>query len=377
MKKIEKRIDSLLDSEKKHTILNMASALDRGAFEFNTKELEDLSEIIFELGFMNVELNKIHTIHEGIKFNEQIVLSSSRGLMGKKITGCTPNLITGVEFSEKVWTPALEDFRLEHCSAQVNQQDKLINQMSKMNPDFYNIFEGSQSKLGAFLVASILVRFHEEILRKVWFNELTAATQANGGELTNGTDIGYFNTFDGIFKQFRANLMATNRVVIAENAQTTYATQALVAGRGKAILNALWSKADMRLRANPDAHILVTQTIWDAYLADLEAIENAGAGNITTTEDGKTVLKYRGIELIPMHIWDRVIGEYYNTGTAWIMPHRAVLTTADNVPIGTLSKSDFDSLEAFYDKYNKVNVIDGAYSIDSKILEDYLIVMAL
>lgn len=360
------------------TVLN-SDGFDNGTFTFSKKELSDLSKIIFELGFASTEISKLHTIHEGIVFNEQIVLANSRGLLGQKVTGCTPSATNGIKLSEKLWTPVLEDFRMTHCSATVNTQDKLINQMKKINPDYYNIFEGSQNRLGQFLIASLLERLSEELLRKAWFNDTAGANVDDGGTISDGLDIKFFNSFNGLFKQFLSNatLMATKRVTITENAGATYALQALPDNKGRDYLRAVYKLADQRLRSHPNSQFYVTQEIWDSYLDFLESVENSGAGNVTTTTDGKTILKYRGKELIVMGVWDRTIQEYYDNGTKWDKPNRIVFSTADNLPIATLAKSDFTTLDAFYDKVTKMNYIDGAYSIDSKILEDYMVVMAL
>lgn len=355
-----------------------ASAFDNGEFQFNKKELSDLSKIIFATTFEATELRKLHQVDEGILYDEQIVLANSEGLMGKKVTGCTPSATNGIELSEKVWQPVKEDFRLEHCSADVNNQDKLIQQMTQMNDDFYKIFEGSQNKLGQFLIASLLERFNEEIMRKIWFNDKAIATVANGGNLTNGTDIGFFNSFDGLFKQFfsDANLNTKYRVTIAKNAGSTYDAQMLEDQEGYEILRAVYMKADMRLRTNPNALFYVTQTVYDAYLGYLETVTKTGAGSIEITENGKTLVKYRGIEVVPIHVWDRVIGKYFDNGTKQVMPNRAVLSTPQNLRVGTLSETDFHKLKAYFVDYHNLNVIDGIYSIDAKIIEDYMVVMA-
>src|SRR6056300_1978662 len=128
----------------------MASGITSG-FSFNSEELKNWSKVIDELTFGDPTLNELHDIKTGIKYNEQTVFAGRMGLMGKAVAGCTPNAIGGIALTEKFWTPIEEDFRLEHCSADVNAQDKLLRQMARMNPDFYNVIEGSQSTIGSFL----------------------------------------------------------------------------------------------------------------------------------------------------------------------------------------------------------------------------------
>lgn len=353
----------------------MATAITSG-FSFSPEELKDWSKVINEFTFGDKSLNELHEIYQGLKYNEQIVFAGRIGLMGKAVTGCTPNTISGVTLTEKFWTPVDEDFRLPHCSADVNAQDKLLRQMSRMNPDFYNVIEGSQSVLGSYLVAKILESFNENLIRKVWFSDTDAETVANSGVFTNGIDLGYFNTFDGLFKQIFAEVTGSQKVTITKNSGATYALQELASGESIAVLKAMYNAADSRLLAQPNKKFYVTRSLWDGYLNDLESIENTGAGNTMINQDGKVTLTYRGVEVVNMEIWDRIIDAYQNDGTAYNLPHRAVLTTPQNIPVGTLADGDFGTVDAFYDRTLKTNFIDGVYTIDAKHLESYLTVVA-
>lgn len=356
----------------------MATQLNTSDFSFNKEELKDWSKVVKELTYGDKELNELFDVETGIKYDQQIVFASRGGLLGKKVNGCTPNAIDGVDFSEKVWTPVFEDFRLEHCTADHNQQDKIVNQMAKMNPDFYQILEGSQRGVGDFLVASILDRWKESIMRKLWLSDTTAADITGGGDFTNGTDVAYFNTFDGFYKQIFAEIAegAKNHVDIAKNDGASYAAQELEANEAVGILRKMYNAADSRLLGLQDKKFYVTRSIYDGYLNDLEDTQNSGAGNTMITEDGKMTLTYRGIEVINIEVVDRAISEFQNDGTKLNIPHRAVLTTPTNLKVGTLAESDFGELDAFYDRYQKVNVIDGVYSIDAKFMESYLAVAA-
>lgn len=355
----------------------MASAITSG-FSFNPKELEELSQVINELTFADPALNALHDINQGIKYKEQIVFAGRIGLLGKKVTGCTPNSIDGISLTEKIWDPADIDFRLEHCSADVNVQDKLLRQMSRMNPDFYTIFEGSQNVLGQFLVAKVIEGWQENLLRQVWFCDVDADTIAEGGVLTNGTDVDFFNMFDGLFKQIFAEVSSgdKNYIAITKNAGASYAAQALASGDAIATLKAMYNAADSRLLGMTDKKFYVTRTLWDGYLNDLEDIQNQGAGNTLINENGQVTLTYRGVEVVNMEVWDRTIDSYQDNGTKWNLPHRAVLTTPMNIPVGTLAEGDFGTVDAFFDRTLKTNFIDGVYTLDAKHLESYLTVAA-
>lgn len=357
----------------------MASAISNGTFTFSPEELKDWARVINELTFGDGELNSVHDVQEGIKHKEQIVFAGKMGLLGKKVgANCTPNEISGITLTQKFWDPAFEDFRLKHCTTDVNQQDKLVNQMARMNPDYFTVIEGSQKGVGDFLVASVLEAVKENLWFKVWFDDKDASTfedSDGSNDFTNGTDVDYFNSFDGIWKQiFAETELGTGGAyftAIDKNAQASYAAQALASGDAIAAMKGVYNKADSRLRNRADAKFLVTRSVYDGIVNDLEAIQNGG-GFTQTNEGGMSTLRYRGIEVKMMDVWDRFIDVYQNNGTKWNIPHRIVLTVASNIPVGTLAQGDFGTLEAFYDMYHKVNVIDGVYSLDAKLLEDYL-----
>ena len=73
----------------------MAAAITSG-FSFNQEELKEWSQVISELTFGDPEINSLHQVEQGIKHNKQIVFAGRMGLMGKTVSGCTPNEISGI-----------------------------------------------------------------------------------------------------------------------------------------------------------------------------------------------------------------------------------------------------------------------------------------
>ena len=354
----------------------MASAI-TSAFDFNQEELKDISEIIGERFYTNPQIASLHDIEQGVKYNKQIVFAGKKGLVASAMTGCTPNEIDGIVFTEKTWTPVDHDFRLPHCSADVNAQDKLLRQFARMNPDFYNVLEGSNSSVGNFLIAFVEDALMQDIIWKTWFSDTAADIQGNGGEFVDTVDIDRINTFDGFFKQLEAAVASEglSRQEIAKNAEASFAAQALAANEGLEILRGMYEKADSRLIADPNKKFMVTRTIYDNLLTTYEERESNG-GLLTRLENGGG-LAFRGVEVVNMAtVWDVFIDTYLNDGTARVNPHRALLTIPTNIPLGTVNDADFITLDAFYDKKDKTNYVDAAFNLDVKFLEAYLGVVA-
>ncbi|MFP9114928.1 hypothetical protein ACLI1A_13410 [Flavobacterium sp. RHBU_3] len=344
------------------------------ALVLNPREAETVSEVIFERVFNDSDLAEYHEVETGIDVKTQIAFATRLGLLGKETQGCTPNEADGFSLTQKYWEPVLEDFRLKHCQTDMPALLKLFRKSQRINPDFFDLV-GSQ-ELGV-IIAAVESALVENIHRKVWFNDKTAATVANSGVFTNGTDLGYFNSFDGLFKQIFAEVptSAANYVAIAKNAGTTYAAQVLDEDAALGIFEKMVTKADERLVSADDVFILASRSLADNYRASLRN-KNLGSGFLEVVEEGRQKLYFDGIEVKVRYDWDRYIKDYQNNGTKYHLPHRAVLTTKSNIPVGTLSEEDLTKLDVFYDKTLRTNIMDAAYSIDAKHLEPYMTVAA-
>jgi hypothetical protein len=340
----------------------------------NPREAETMSEVIFNRVYNESDLTEYHDIETGIDVSTQIAFAGRLGLLGKKTSGCTPNEAGGFELTEKFWTPVMEDFRLTHCQTDMPALLKLFRKSKRINPDFYDLVGTEELGVIISAVESSLV---ENIHRKVWFNDTAAATIANGGVFKNGTDLEYFNSFNGLFKQIYSEIGVNdaNRVAIDKNTQATYAAQALEEDAALAIFEKMVNAADERLVASEDAFILATRSLADNYRATLRN-KNLGSGFLEVVEEGRPKLYFDGIEIKVRYDWDRYIKTYQDNGTKWNLPHRAVLTTKSNIPVGTLSEEDLTKLDVFYDRTQKLNIMDAAYTIDAKHLEKYLTVAA-
>lgn len=350
----------------------MATQLDLTALTLNNEEATSVTEIIIEKEFEYGMLSAFHDVQQGIHRNRQIVFLGRMGDVGKLSTGCTPNTATGPAFSDKTWTPKTEDFRLEHCAADVPQLQKFLNRASRMNPDFYNALGRDEIRLVVARVGEALTR---SVNHKLWFGDTAAADFAGGGSFTNGTDVALYNVNDGLFKQLDADANMP-KVSIAVNGNGSYAAQALADGDAETILREVYEAADARLLGDPGAQFLVTRTIWDNWMKSVEDIQKNG-GFVERMENGMLSARFRGIRVVLREDWDRFINANQNNGTAWVNPHRVYLMTPDNNPLGTVNEADFSSIDSFYDRTLKQNIIDCVYTWDVKLLESYLGVYAV
>ena len=152
----------------------------------NPREAETVSGVIFNRIYNDSDLAEYHDIETGIDVSTQIAFAGRLGLLGKKISGCTPNEAGGFELTEKFWTPAMEDFRLSHCQADMPALLKLFRKSQRINPDF---FDAVGSEEFGVIISAVESAMLENMHRKVWFNDTAAATVENDGVFKNGTDL--------------------------------------------------------------------------------------------------------------------------------------------------------------------------------------------
>lgn len=346
---------------------------------FSPEEVRSLQECVFEDVYENPEINKFHKVVPGIVSGKQIALLGLLGMVGKSGKGCDPtsdNVSFGV--SEKFWAPASNSIRLEACGKDfldsffVWGMNKGIKKADLTNTDFF-----------AFVQERLAFANLEALFRIAWFADTDAADvdASPAGILTAGTDETLFNHIDGIWKQIYAIVATTaaRRVTITKNAGVSYSAQEfdttdttnkVVSG----YLQTMRFSADYRLRGKANLIYVATQSVVDQYEKELT---NANVAYTTERlENGMTILKSGSIEVYGWNLWDRIIRENFDNGTTYYQPHRIVLTTTDNIQLGLEDEGAFKGVDAFYDKKSKKNFIDVEYTLDAKLVQDYLVVAA-
>lgn len=334
-------------------------------------EVQSVSEIVFEKAFTSAELTRMHAVKSGIKMKEQILLFGRMALQGKAAgTDCTTvEAAAGIVASEKFWEPKEVEIRIKHC------KKDLPALMKAFENKLHEGYDETSSKELIFLSEQLLAAINDAIYRLIWFGDTAADTIVNGGNLTNGTDKGYFTVVDGLWKQIFDGVTAgkIRKFDIASNAGASYDAQEMTAGEGLAVLRKVYNGADSRLKKDAGAHFIVTQSVYDNFLDGLED-KALNAQGVLAVNDG--VLSYRGKSIIVADFMDRMIAGYEDNGVKYNLPNRIVFTTAENVPFGTVDQGAFSDVDSHYDKVDKVNYLDSNFFIDAKVIEEYMIAVA-
>lgn len=360
----------------------VSATLDPSDLTFGTQEEHDMSKFIYEKVFADPQLTEIHDIVQGVVHDKEIVLMKRLGLVGKKAVDgdCAPATNTGkLKPTTKTWQPKYITDRFQECWAKL--YDTFVKYQMKANAQKPDISDTAWIKF----IEDMLVNdtLPEAIFRIVWFGDTSADEVApyGSGELTGGTDVDFFNPIDGIWKQLFAITTATpaRRVTISKNAQATYTLQEFDTTDttnkvASGIFRDLINKADSRLRGQKNAIIICTDSLALQYENELEAGGVSASFEMIT--DGVKVMKRKGVTIIAFGFWDRYIRQYYDDGTAYLMPHRALFTVKENIPVGVEELGSLKELSTYYDPKEKDYTIDMGFTIDAKVLEDYMVQVA-
>lgn len=359
----------------------MAELIKLSDLTLNTEEARESSELVFEGLYVKPELAEVHDVQTGVEMDKRIPILGQFGLVGKLHAGsCASNTSAEqIPTSEKTWVPKLIEFRLIHC------EDDVPNLMKfwKKARVAAGTWEEVNNEMMQFIIDTAMDATLESILRIADFADTDASPigDATGDEqLTVGVDKTFFNMLDGMWKQiytFQAGASAAEmyRHVISENAEATKVAQLdLAADAALLAFRAMYNKIDPRAFKSGQLTFQITRTLfnnWQDYLEDKSIVFQ-----LDRTETGATKFSYRGIPIIVRHDWDRNILSYFDNGTIYQLPHRAILTDLMNIPVGTSDEESMKTLKSHYDPITKKHYLDVAYKIDMKILLEFAMAVA-
>lgn len=358
----------------------MADVFDVSGLSLSTEETRALNECIFEGVYKNPQLNEFHKFVEGITADKKItILGQLTGLAGQVQAGCTPGANeTAGAATVKTWTPKYISDRWTQCYADL--MDTFWRYALKPGTDKPDL---SSTEFASYLQTQLQPYVYEILLRIAYFGD-TAIASGTNNKLTAG-QIPFFNMLNGYWKQIATGVAGSTipNIAIAKNAGVSYVAQAFDATdrTNKVVTTAFenaYLAANTRLTDQDRSNMvyLVTKSMADQYW--LERTEASGIDlAYQRTETGMDKLQFNGIDVVPINFWDRIIRAYFHddlTPVKWINPHRGILTTKDNLLIGTQTISSMQELDAFHDKKAKDFNVDWGTSMDVKLALDYLTV---
>jgi len=368
----------------------MANIINPSDLTFNGEEVRAISEAIMEEVFAKPALTEVLTPYTGIKAKKQIAfLGRLNGLVGQAsdTSQCAPVENTaGITNTEKFWNPVYIDDRFSECWTDL--LDTFFIYATRNGLEKADL---TTTEFADFFIERYQDEIFEAMHRFIWFGDTDAAaiTASPAGNFAAATFVAKrWNAIDGIWKQLYAIVAAdSDRRTSGAGTISTYNAQALAADQAfdaAATTNRVVTKtlqdvifnADYRLQDKQDKIILVTKSVADQYIRELEAETSNGIDvAFEYLQDGIMVLKRMGVTIIALSFWDRMITGYTSNaaGTGYFRRHRVLMTTKENLAFGTEEEGNLSNVEVFYDKRLKTNYFDFAANLDAKVLQDYMI----
>lgn len=325
----------------------MAGTLDLSKLTFCGEIVQLLSELIFDEVARDSEIQAFHTIYPNIVTKREVGRIGSGGLVGTAGMGCNPVATNWkIPVRKYTFTPHEWEVYLSMCYTDLEDTVAVYSLRTGVDigdftdTDYMNIVIEALSKA----MKSFWWRLH-------WFNDVSAKNVSDGGTITDGIELKYFNILDGFWKQITEQAVAVSkqRVTITENTGASYTAQDIEPAAAKEYLKELYYKAPLVLREQNDGFMLVTQSIYDAYAQNFQDACCLESSRIALL-NGMKVLSMSGIPVVPIHEWDTIIHNYEDTGTKWNNPNRAIYTTKSVLAVGMDNPNAFDEFKTWYNQ---------------------------
>ena len=296
-------------------------------------------ELFYKPTIDSIALADFFTVDQGISHQKRYNLVAALDKILKPYGGCTTNPNTNRSLITNA-TLQTKEFRMYEGWCKDDFTDQLTGAYNHLAQDWLKTgersFDPAGTPIDTIIVKLLLDALRRDIHRRAYF--------AAG----NSSDDDY-NQFDGFWDRNIDSAGASNYCV--RRAGSALGTAALSSGNALTYLEQAYAQSNLLLRqfiAQGKAKYHVTQSIWDnlynSYIGT-GAVTEAQFANIQT---GLTTLKYKGIPVIPMPLWDLHLAESDNplNGTT---AHLISLTVKENHVFGVENGADLNKIDSWYE----------------------------
>lgn len=347
-------------------------------FTGDNGNIKTIAELLFLSVVMGGSLSAVANVQTGVKAGKKIDGLLLQGLEGVASQGCNPTFeklaLQGVE---KTWE--LDEWQIARdlCYSDIKGALKDIALKNGIAVEDLTADQITTDVFVPYLKNSI----NDMLWRLAWLGDKAALNTGEGGVITAGVDKKYFTVVDGLFKRLFASVTAGNatRVTIAANSASTFAEQTqglFVKGTPMKIFDDLKYSANYAVWERDDVQVLATKSLVDALAWDIKESNKGGDLAYTDLVNGMQTVKYNGMTIVELPIWDRMIRAYEKGEAAYNKPHRAVLASKTDLLIGTGSDNSLDQFDYGYERKSGTNWFKAKDTLGTQIVEDNLISFA-
>jgi len=342
------------------------------------KTVHGFNDLLLDLKEIRPELSTAHTIINDIKGKQVVGYFERPTKIVKNDKGCSEEFTDfNLKGTQKMWDPNSIEVAIEQCYTDLEGKfwhwsaSNGIKRADLTQDDAIN-----------FITMLLQEGIADDVFRKVWFDNKDITAE----ELTHkDKDVENYNTLNGFWNlifeimQNNPNQKADTGLTTA-NDQATYLEQKnKVLGRdvdGTIALKTFESLAetvDNRI-FNATPVIFCTDEIYKSYKRYFRDKSTDSAFN--TTLNGLSRVAFDNIPIVPVHLWSRVINNDFMIEGKAFNPHRAIITTVENLQIGFDNENSIQDLEYEYEVKSKNVYMRSMAKIDAQISRDQLVTAA-
>lgn len=347
-------------------------------FTVDNGAITDLRELMFDTLYNDPDIELVVGSETGVRNGKKLGRLHSMGDVGKNASGCKPVYekpqVTG---TEKTWDLGPWQIPLEICYAD------LENTVAK-----YGMNAGTaignlvDTPYWDYVLMPLLERAITEMFWRItWFGDKDAQNVSESGIITDGVNTNLFTMCDGLFKQLKAIYAANDSqyTAIAANNESTYQAQKeAIRKKGVAIdiFDTMLSDCDSRIFDDDQAAIYCTNNLFKALRNDVKYLHNLQL-EVQQVASGITLSSYDGHPIIVLDVWDRMIKKFENDGTKLNAPYRAIISSPNNMFVGTEDTKRIADLDITFDDRDRMNLIFAQSNIGTLVGEDALVHVAM
>lgn len=306
------------------------------------------NEVFFKPTVDTPALSDLFTIDQGINFQKRYNVVPSQSNVLQPYTGCdqvysnTASDITDVLLQVKEFAIRNSWCKDDFTNWLTGAYNHLAQEWLKTGVDSFNPEGTPIERIISQLIEDSLRR---DVFQRACFGDISSSS-------TN------YNQIDGLWTRLIDSSGASNYCVL--RASTQLGTAALSAGEALAALKAVYEESNTLLKQVPNSKkkFHVTGSVFENLLSSYEAVTNGTEAQFSMQQDGAGMLKYRGIDVVPIYEWDRQLGISTNPLTATTR-HLILYTTKENHILGVQKSADLNKIDGWYDKKDKKFYIDG------------------
>ena len=323
------------------------------------------SKILLEPMFNSDNIYNNYTIYPNVKYKQNVMMAPSLKGITALNDGCGANDCAGNTFEVTQKTITVENVSVKQVQCWDEFKAEVIVESYR---DGVNMPDLTGTQLAEVIINRVRGGILHDMTRNMW------AGMAGGAGIPADADCTYTSMGEGLWDALAADTNWADSGVLQRVTGTGVAADYNTVGGTISITDAqvaleqAFSGAPSELQQVDarEKRMFVTPNIYNAWYANLTAVAVNGAVDYGHSEAqaGKSRLFYRGIELVPMYVWDEAITAR-NVAASADIP--AIFTVVDsaaaafqscngiiyaakaNLFVGTDTTAPENELKMFYD----------------------------